>query len=495
MTLPRPVLSDLPDAALFEAAFDAVVSVDADDRIVRWNPGAERVFGYAGHEAVGQVLGDLLVPPELRAGYEQIRALVMDGGRTRLLHRRLELRALGRDLSVFPIELVVTSDPASGDRLLGLIRDLSSVAEAERRRCETEDRLTRAEELTGTGSWSLDLRSDLVVGSEGIYRIHGLDPAAAADKHDFLESVHPDDRAGVDALIADIVSDPAARRDVTFDFRVVWPDGTTHELEARAVVELDEHGVPGRWLGTTHDVTEWRLRERELRSRDAVAAALGAWDSFDVGARGLLERLGVALECAVGALWARDRAHDRLECRAFWSARGVDACAFADCVQRAHVSAGAGVAGIPWATGLPLVSDGIEGICSECQSPANALGLRSGLAIPATSDGETLVVLTFYSAERLVPSASLTRTLTGIGHELGHFLARRRADLVAVQLSRRELEVLQLATQGHSGPQIAERLFLSPSTVKTHFENIYDKLGVSDRAAAVAHAVRSGLVP
>ncbi|MEA2285186.1 MAG: two-component system, NarL family, nitrate/nitrite response regulator NarL, partial [Solirubrobacteraceae bacterium] len=41
---------------------------------------------------------------------------------------------------------------------------------------------------------------------------------------------------------------------------------------------------------------------------------------------------------------------------------------------------------------------------------------------------------------------------------------------------------------------IAEQLFLSPATVKTHFEHIYEKLGVGDRAAAVAQALRTGLI-
>jgi ATP/maltotriose-dependent transcriptional regulator MalT len=61
-------------------------------------------------------------------------------------------------------------------------------------------------------------------------------------------------------------------------------------------------------------------------------------------------------------------------------------------------------------------------------------------------------------------------------------------------LSAREVEVLALAADGASGPAIAARLVLSPSTVKTHFENIYEKLGVSDRAAAVALALRIGLI-
>jgi two-component system, NarL family, nitrate/nitrite response regulator NarL len=54
--------------------------------------------------------------------------------------------------------------------------------------------------------------------------------------------------------------------------------------------------------------------------------------------------------------------------------------------------------------------------------------------------------------------------------------------------------VLRLAAEGCSGPEIAARLIVSPSTIKTHFENIGEKLGVSDRAGAVARAMRIGLV-
>jgi DNA-binding CsgD family transcriptional regulator len=61
-------------------------------------------------------------------------------------------------------------------------------------------------------------------------------------------------------------------------------------------------------------------------------------------------------------------------------------------------------------------------------------------------------------------------------------------------LTPRELEVLELAAEGHIGPQIAERLLITPATVKTHFEHIYSKLGVADRAGAVARAMRLGLI-
>jgi two-component system nitrate/nitrite response regulator NarL len=61
-------------------------------------------------------------------------------------------------------------------------------------------------------------------------------------------------------------------------------------------------------------------------------------------------------------------------------------------------------------------------------------------------------------------------------------------------LSPRELEILQLTAGGCSAADIAERLFVSRATVKTHLQHVYEKLGVADRAAAVAEGMRRGLV-
>ena len=71
---------------------------------------------------------------------------------------------------------------------------------------------------------------------------------------------------------------------------------------------------------------------------------------------------------------------------------------------------------------------------------------------------------------------------------------RDRATRARPVLSEREHEVLELTAQGLSAPQIAARLHLSPTTVKSHLHGAYEKLGVSDRAAAVAVALRSGVI-
>ena len=121
-------------------------------------------------------------------------------------------------------------------------------------------------------------------------------------------------------------------------------------------------------------------------------------------------------------------------------------------------------------------------------------GLRGALALPALSGDEVLAVLDFYSREEAELTDRLLRSLTGIAHELGHFLERRRSELQPRTLTAREIEVLQLAAHGLSGPEIAARLVVSRATVKTHFENMYGKLCVGDRASAVAKALRLGLI-
>ncbi len=62
------------------------------------------------------------------------------------------------------------------------------------------------------------------------------------------------------------------------------------------------------------------------------------------------------------------------------------------------------------------------------------------------------------------------------------------------QLSSREVEVLQLVAEGESNSEVAQHLHISQATVKSHLVNIFGKLGVSDRTAAVTAALRRGIL-
>jgi two-component system nitrate/nitrite response regulator NarL len=95
-------------------------------------------------------------------------------------------------------------------------------------------------------------------------------------------------------------------------------------------------------------------------------------------------------------------------------------------------------------------------------------------AIAAVSRGEMVLSPTFEG---------------GVLHQI-----RLHAVECPVTLTDREREVLRLVADGRSAPDIASRLFIEASTVKSHLHNIYEKLGVSDRAAAVAEGMRRGLL-
>jgi two-component system nitrate/nitrite response regulator NarL len=91
----------------------------------------------------------------------------------------------------------------------------------------------------------------------------------------------------------------------------------------------------------------------------------------------------------------------------------------------------------------------------------------------------------------------VARGRTVVPPELAAGLAnqiRLRSQAAGPVLSERERQVLEAFAAGKSIPTVAAELFLAPSTVKTHTQRLYEKLGVSDRAAAVAEAMRQGLL-
>ncbi|BCY09644.1 response regulator transcription factor [Actinoplanes sp. L3-i22] len=83
----------------------------------------------------------------------------------------------------------------------------------------------------------------------------------------------------------------------------------------------------------------------------------------------------------------------------------------------------------------------------------------------------------------------------GIAHRLiDYFATPARASAEEISgLTAREREILELVADGHSNATIAERLFLSPKTVRNHVSNIFAKLHVADRAQAMLRARRAGL--
>jgi DNA-binding CsgD family transcriptional regulator len=232
--------------------------------------------------------------------------------------------------------------------------------------------------------------------------------------------------------------------------------------------------------------------ERERAVLTAVLQTIAGWDSFQEGSERLLAELGGALGQIGAALWLPRG--ETLVAEIAWTVPCTDSAPLARALAELRIPKGAGLAGGAWerreatdrAERAPL-----ERLPRLAESPYR---LRATIALPCTVGEEVLGVVELYSTAPLELSAHLMQVLTFAGAGLGAFLARRRGEMRLSPLSPREVQVLVLASQGLSVKGIAEGLTISPATAKTHLEHIYRKLGVRDRAAAVARALRAGFI-
>jgi PAS domain S-box-containing protein len=358
-------------------------------------------------------------------------------------------------------------------------------------RRETSRRLVladAAEQLAQIASWDWDLETNELLWSDNHYRLMGLEPGEITPTLEYVfEHAHPDDRERLETGIHDA-------RDAgdlsPWEYRLVRADGVVRHFHSRQAVVEERDGRLRRMVGTTQDITDRRRAEGQIAAHVAVADALVGWGSIDTGGERLLRGLAEAMDFAVGALWIPRG--DALVARVAWRPRAADEL-FAE-LRDLRVPSGVGVAGSAWKSREPVQQVNLWDRPAQADQPLFLEGIRGALAIPALRGQEVVAVLAFGSREEVDLSERLMRSLVGIGYEVGEFLSRRRGELSPPELTPREIEVLQLAGQGCTGPMIAERLVVSTATVRTHFGNIYRKYGVSDRVSAVAKALREGLI-
>lgn len=359
--------------------------------------------------------------------------------------------------------------------------------------------LESAERVAQLGSWEWTPETGELRWSDNLFRLLGLEPGSVTPTLESLvEMTHPDDQERQAREIA-WIRERARRHErfdhrihQRFDYRITRGDGSIRHLRS-TVAEIHDDGRPNVVLGTCQDITDQHRAESQIAAHVAVSEALADWESFERGAERLLRNLAEAMDCVAGVFWVPD--DDALVARVFWRATTLDdADDFEAATRQLRLPRGAALPARVWQTraSIALNVDDQPGFLRIAE--AEAAGLRGAVAFPALEGEDVLAVIELYSSEAAAPSERLMRSLVGIGHELGQFLAHHRGELGAPLLTPRELEVLQLAAQGNSRPQVAELLTISPATVKTHFEHVYTKLGVSDRAAAVAMAMRDGLI-
>jgi two-component system, cell cycle sensor histidine kinase and response regulator CckA len=126
--------------SVLDSSLDAIITIDANSRIIDWNQPAAEIFGWSEEEAAGGHLPDMIIPPEHRAAHLEGMKRFLATGEGPILNRRIEITAIDRTGREFPVELTVSpSGHGHAARFSAFIRDITERRDAERRRTVEQD--------------------------------------------------------------------------------------------------------------------------------------------------------------------------------------------------------------------------------------------------------------------------------------------------------------------------------------------------------------------
>jgi len=251
-------------ASIVESSEDAIFSKNLDGTILSWNAGAERLFGYTADEIVGKSMS-LLLPPEHLHEFPQILGRIQSGAH--LEHYEVtRMRKDGRR-----VEISVTISPVKDNAgaIIGncaIARDITERKQAQEALRMSQQSLELAQGAAGIATWDWDIGANQTHCSKEYGRLYGLPQGDLAPPPDeWLQLVHPEDRVRIREELHRAL-DGAAHYNT--EFRVVWPDGTTHWLLGKGEVFQDSDGKPIRMLGVNMDISERKYADQALRESE-----------------------------------------------------------------------------------------------------------------------------------------------------------------------------------------------------------------------------------
>jgi len=178
---------------ILDHSHDAFIALDAEGRITDWNRQAERTFGWTAAEAIGQLLGDLILPPESRETHDAGLRRFTASGKITVSNNVIELEALDRSGQRIPVEIAV-AEYQYGDQhaITAFIRDIRERKEAEKqeamRRAALEEaraalqqsqKMEAVGKLTGGVAHDFNNALQIIRGNLDLLQIHlGTNPQA-----------------------------------------------------------------------------------------------------------------------------------------------------------------------------------------------------------------------------------------------------------------------------------------------------------------------------
>ncbi len=253
--------------AIFEASPIAIVLMDVDRRIWRWNPAAEKLFGWTSAEMIGKTLP---LPPEQEAQWTAISEQLRQGRQvTGMLTRRSR-----KDGSVFDAAVsgMPLRDSGRVPRFVGIVEDVTERVQAEEERRQADERMRLALHSGQAGAFEWDLVQGVHSWSPEMEELYGLERGSFAGTYEAWQSrILPEDQAGATGA-----AEAALKTgELAGEWRIKRAnDGRIRWLSARGKVFYDAAGKPARLIGINSDITARKEIEEALSRSHAELESL-----------------------------------------------------------------------------------------------------------------------------------------------------------------------------------------------------------------------------
>jgi PAS domain S-box-containing protein len=244
-----------------------IVLTDVGRRILWVNDAFIRVMEYTLEEVIGRRPEEFLYGEE--TGIDTIRKVIesKNAGRT------FEVEMLTYSKSGRKIWLDMQAQPQfdnegniTGYFAIGI--DSTERRNSEEKMLRNQRLLQQAERIASLGSWETDLKTDVTIWSDELFRIFGLEPSGTAPTlEQRLAVVHPDDLENVLAKMKDIVDE---KREFDLEFRCILPNGNIRIIHSQGTVIKNHLGEPEKLIGVVHDITSQKQAEEKLRQQEAT---------------------------------------------------------------------------------------------------------------------------------------------------------------------------------------------------------------------------------
>jgi two-component system cell cycle sensor histidine kinase/response regulator CckA len=292
-------------AALLDIAHEAIMVKDLDGRILYWNKGAERTFGWTAAEAAGRKASDFLYDDAFR--FNDARTTLLAAGDWK--GEQVRHTKDGHDIVVESGWTLVRDEQGRPTSILAIHTDITERRQAMEMVRAAQERMRFALDTANIGVWDMDCASGAVAWSETLEAQYGLQPGAFGGTFEaFVGLIHPDDRESVLATVGTAMKSGV---DFAFSSRALWSDGTIQWLSGAGRFFIGEDGNPVRGVGISQNITERRILERQYLQAQKMEAigqlASGVAHDFNNLLTVILGFTGfVAADAAIDARHATD---------------------------------------------------------------------------------------------------------------------------------------------------------------------------------------------